>query len=69
MSFSSELHEVLDVVREIAALPANDDGDRVCGLFLAFHEEGHQNEWQVRDGEVHIGPAPDRYDYLWKDPD
>ncbi|NDU76600.1 hypothetical protein GWI34_28835 [Actinomadura sp. DSM 109109] len=58
---------VLDQVREIAALPAVDeDGDRVCGLFLVFHEEHGQAEWQVRDGTVHVGPAPARYDFLWR---
>ena len=59
--------EVLDQVREIAALPAGDeDNDRVCGLFLVFHEEGHQTEWQIRDGQVQVAPAPPRYDYLWQ---
>ncbi|MEU8802665.1 hypothetical protein [Spirillospora sp. NPDC048819] len=58
--------DVLDQVREIAALPATDeDDDRVCGLFLVFHEEGHQTEWQIRDGQVLVGQAPARYDYLW----
>ncbi|MEV0581286.1 hypothetical protein [Nonomuraea sp. NPDC050310] len=59
--------EVLGPLREIAALPAVDaDGDRVCGLFFAFHEAGGQEEWQVRDGEVFVTPASSRYDYLWK---
>ncbi|MFC5831161.1 hypothetical protein [Nonomuraea insulae] len=60
------LDGVLDQVRRIAALPADEDGDRVCGLFLAFHEVEGQSEWQVRDGEVFVGPASPRYDYLWK---
>lgn len=59
--------DVLDQIREIAALPATDeDNDRVCGLFLVFHEEGRQTEWQIRDGEVQVGQAPARYDYLWQ---
>ncbi|WP_067168874.1 hypothetical protein [Microtetraspora niveoalba] len=61
-----EVDEVLDQIRQIAALPGTDeDNDRVCGLFFAFHEVEGQAEWQVRDGEVVIGPAPPRYDYLW----
>lgn len=64
---SSGADDVLDQVRRIAALPAVDeDDDRVCGLFLVFHEEGRQIEWQVRDGRVQVAPAPDRYDYLWR---
>ncbi|TQS28313.1 hypothetical protein [Microbispora sp. KK1-11] len=32
-----EVNEVLDQIRQIAALPATDeDKDRVCGLFLPF---------------------------------
>lgn len=59
--------DVLDQVRRIAALPAADeDDDRVCGLFFALHEVDGQTEWQIRDGEVFISPAPPRYDYLWK---
>lgn len=59
--------DVLDQVREIAALPASDeDNDRVRGLFLVFHEEGRQTEWQIRDGKVQVGEAPSRYDYLWQ---
>ncbi|WP_433465526.1 hypothetical protein [Spirillospora sp. CA-128828] len=64
---SQYVDDVLDLIREIAALPAVDeDNDRVCGLFLVFHEEEGQSEWQVRDGEVFIGPAAARYDYLWR---
>lgn len=64
---SSGSGDVLDQVRRIAALPAVDeDGDRVTGLFLVFHEEGHQTEWQVRDGQVMVAQAPARYDYLWR---
>ncbi|WP_344898658.1 hypothetical protein [Actinomadura meridiana] len=59
--------EVLDQVREIASIPATDeDGDRVRGLFLVSHDEGHQTEWQVRDGQVLVTQAPARYDYLWR---
>ncbi|MEV0383414.1 hypothetical protein [Nonomuraea sp. NPDC050643] len=62
---ASALEGVLDQVRRIAALPATDeDGDRVRGLFLAGHETDGQAEWQVRDGQVFVGPAPPRYDYL-----
>jgi hypothetical protein len=59
--------DVLEPIREIATLPAvDDDSDRATGLFLVFHEtEGHL-EWQIRDGDVFINPAPTRYDYLWQ---
>jgi hypothetical protein len=43
----------------------DEDHDRVRGLFLVSHEEGRQDEWQVRDGQVYISQAPTRYDYLW----
>ncbi|WP_431930697.1 hypothetical protein [Nonomuraea jabiensis] len=63
----SEADEVLARIRRIAALPpADEDGDRVSGLFFAFHEVKGQQEWQVRDGGVLVGPAPPRYGYLWK---
>ncbi|SEH00466.1 hypothetical protein SAMN05444920_116201 [Nonomuraea solani] len=63
---AGEVDDVLDRLRRIAALPAVDaDGDRVCGLFLAFHEADGQTEWQVRDGQVHVTPASPRHDYLW----
>ncbi|GAA2307960.1 hypothetical protein GCM10010149_67470 [Nonomuraea roseoviolacea subsp. roseoviolacea] len=59
--------EVLTTLRQIAALPpVDEDGDRVCGLFFAFHEVNGQEEWQIRDGDVLISPASPRYDYLWK---
>ncbi|GAA1273756.1 hypothetical protein Psi02_04380 [Planotetraspora silvatica] len=59
--------DVLDQIRRISSLPATDeDNDRVCGLFFAFHEVDGQSEWQVRNGEVFISPAAPRYDYLWK---
>ncbi|UBU10889.1 hypothetical protein [Nonomuraea gerenzanensis] len=59
--------EVLVPLRRIAALPAVDeDGDRVCGLFFAYREGSGQEEWQVRDGDVIIGAASSRYDYLWR---
>ncbi|MEV1003200.1 hypothetical protein [Nonomuraea sp. NPDC050202] len=57
------VHELLDVIRQAAALPAA-DGDRVVGLFLVSHEVDGRAEWQVRDGRVHLGPADDRHDYL-----
>ncbi|MEV4216626.1 hypothetical protein [Nonomuraea sp. NPDC049725] len=60
------LADLEERVRAVAALPAADeDGDRVCGLFLVFHEVHGQDEWQVRDGGLHIRPAPPDYDYLW----
>ncbi|MDR8413795.1 hypothetical protein MTP10_34310 [Nonomuraea sp. 3-1Str] len=59
--------DVLEQLRALAALPAADeDGDRVRGLFLAFHEVDGQFEWQVRDGGVFVGPAAPRHDYLWR---
>ncbi|MEU6788683.1 hypothetical protein ABZ912_56670 [Nonomuraea angiospora] len=64
---ASDADEVLARIRRIAALPPADaDGDRVCGLFLVFHEVEGQQEWQVRDGEVLVGRASPRHDYLWK---
>ncbi|QFG23133.1 hypothetical protein [Actinomadura sp. WMMB 499] len=64
---AGHLDELLDRVRAVAALPAVDaDGDRVCGFFIAFHEEDGQFEWQVRDGEVFVSRAPARFDYLWR---
>ncbi|MFI0355165.1 hypothetical protein [Actinomadura sp. 9N407] len=56
--------EVLAQIRKVAALSANEDNDHVCGLFLAFHEVDGQFEWQVRDGDVFISSAPERYDYM-----
>ncbi|MGP3919170.1 hypothetical protein [Nonomuraea sp. 10N515B] len=56
---------MLDLIRQIAALPAVDeDSDRVCCLFFAYHEIHGQTEWQVRDGELIVSQAPPRYDYL-----
>ncbi|GAA4076653.1 hypothetical protein [Actinomadura miaoliensis] len=63
---AQHVDELLAQIRRVAALPPNEDGDRVCGLFLAFHEEEGQAEWQVRDGRVVVGPGPERYDYLWR---
>ncbi|MFB4299570.1 hypothetical protein [Actinomadura sp. NTSP31] len=64
---ANHVDAVLTQIREIAGLPATDeDGDRVCGLFFAHHETDGQTEWQIRDGDVHITPAPTRYDYLWR---
>lgn len=61
----SELDEIQDTIRRIAALPPPDeDGDHVTGLFLAFHEVDGQQEWQVRDGRLHIARADPRHDYL-----
>lgn len=55
----------LDQLRRIAALPAtDDDNERVCGLFLASHEDNSMSEWQIRDGDVLTTPADTRYHYL-----
>ncbi|MEV7071309.1 hypothetical protein [Streptomyces sp. NPDC093990] len=48
------------LVRQIdamARIPANEDGDRVSGLFLASHEIHGTAEWQVRGGELLISPG------------
>lgn len=56
---------LLDQLSDIARIPASDeDGDRVRGLFLASHEVDGMSEWQVRDGQVLITPADNRYQYL-----
>ena len=55
----------LELLREIARLPASDDdGDRVTGLFLASHESNGMSEWHVRDGKVLITPGKDHLRYL-----
>ncbi|MBB6346958.1 hypothetical protein FHU36_003503 [Nonomuraea muscovyensis] len=38
----------------------------MCGLLLVFHEGAGQFEWQVRDGDVVVGQAVPRHDYLWR---
>jgi hypothetical protein len=56
---------LLDQVREIARIPASDeDDDLVRGFFVASHELDGASEWQVRDGQVVVLPAPGRYEYL-----
>lgn len=56
---------ILEQLREIAAVPASDaDEDRVVGLFLVDHDVDGLSEWQVRDGEVFIGPGDPRFRYL-----
>lgn len=60
----SVLDRFLEQIREIAAVPANADGDRATGLFFASHEVTGMNEWQIRDGQVTIAPGNDRYLYL-----
>lgn len=55
---------LLNQIREIAQVPADDDEDRVTGLFLATHEVHGTSEWQVRDGRVFITPSDSRHDYL-----
>ena len=54
----------LEQMREIAAVPADAEEDRVTGLFLASHEVTGMNEWQIRDGQLFIAPGDDRYHYL-----
>jgi hypothetical protein len=57
---------LLDQVRNVASLPPPIDvEDRVRGLFFAHHELNGMQEWQVRDGQLFIEPAGDRYDYLY----
>ena len=51
-------------IREIARIPANADGDRVRGLFLASHEIEGTTEWQVREGRLVILPCDVRHRYL-----
>lgn len=51
-------------VKLIAAVPADEDGERVVGLFFVSHETEGLSEWQVRDGGVHIRTAVEGYSYL-----
>jgi len=61
----SAVEWLLGQVREIAALPASDeDNDLVRGFFVASHELDGSSEWQVRDGQVLVAPAGERYQYL-----
>jgi hypothetical protein len=60
----SELDWFREQVQEIAAVPANADGDHITGLFFASHEVTGMSEWQIRDGQVHIAPGDDRHRYL-----
>ncbi|MFE5209869.1 hypothetical protein [Streptomyces sp. NPDC056600] len=62
---ASALEDVLEQLRTVARIPASDeDGDRVTGWFLVSHETDGPAEWQVRDGDVHVGPARRDLDYL-----
>jgi hypothetical protein len=49
-------------VDELAALPPDEDGDRPRGLFVASDERGGVETWQIRNGAVHVHPAPE---YTW----
>ncbi|WP_406393150.1 hypothetical protein OG806_21555 [Streptomyces sp. NBC_00882] len=51
-------------IRDMARIPASEDGDRVTGLFLASHEVDGTTEWQVRDGQLFVSPSDGRYRYL-----
>ncbi|WP_329264969.1 hypothetical protein [Streptomyces pseudovenezuelae] len=51
-------------IRDMARIPANEDGDRVTGLFLASHEIDGMTEWQVREGRLLISPGDGRHRYL-----
>jgi hypothetical protein len=51
-------------VRDMARIPANEDGDRVTSLFLASHEIDGTTEWQVRDGQLFVSPSDGRCAYL-----
>ncbi len=56
---------LLGQLRAIAEIPASDeDNDPVRGLFLATHEANGTSEWQIRDGQVRIVPAAERYPHL-----
>jgi hypothetical protein len=58
---------LLEQVRQIARIPASDeDGDLVRGFFVASHELDASQEWQVRDGQVLVAPAGERYQY-WQE--
>jgi hypothetical protein len=59
----SGLDAFLRQVRMIAAVPADEDGARVVGLFLVSHEVDGMSEWQVREGAVHIRGV-EAYRYL-----
>ncbi|WP_448319378.1 hypothetical protein [Streptomyces sp. CO7] len=62
---ASALEDVLAQLRTVARIPASDeDGDRVTGWFLVSHETDGPGEWQVRDGDVHVGPARRDLEYL-----
>ena len=60
----SGLDWLLRQVREMARIPANEDGDRVVGLFHASHEMDGTTEWQVREGQLFMSPADSRHRYL-----
>ncbi|MFJ9011802.1 hypothetical protein [Streptomyces canus] len=49
------------VAELMARIPANEDGDRVRGLFLASHEIDGTTEWQVREGQLFISPGDGRH--------
>jgi hypothetical protein len=48
----------------IAAIPADEDGDRVRGLFFVDHDLEGQAEWQVRDGQLRELPRDPRHAFL-----
>ncbi|WP_328624286.1 hypothetical protein OHA88_04320 [Streptomyces sp. NBC_00353] len=61
----SGVDALLEQLQVIARIPPSDeDNDLVTGLFLASHETTGLNEWQIREGGIHIARASDDYRYL-----
>jgi hypothetical protein len=62
---ATAVNDVPAHLRAVARVPPSDeDADRVTGLFLVSHEEDGVSEWQIRDGDVHIGPVRPELRYL-----
>ncbi|MFF3861421.1 hypothetical protein [Streptomyces sp. NPDC002209] len=61
---ASALDWFMDQIKEIARIPASDDGDFVQGLFLISHEVDGTSEWQVREGQLFSSPVDTRHRYL-----
>jgi hypothetical protein len=60
----SGLDCLLRQVRMIAAVPPDEDGYHLVGLFFVSHEVDGMSEWQLRGGEVHVRTGPGTYGYL-----
>jgi hypothetical protein len=57
---------LLEQVRAMSIVsPPADPEDRIRGFFLVHHEVHGTQEWQVRDGQLIVEPAHDRYDFLY----